>query len=286
MKVVKFSGGLGNQLFQYGFYLALCEKTSCQVYVDFSFYRKQNIRKPIILDIFPQLKSLDVSSLPIYYKLAYKTLTLADNIFLGSRHIYHDKENGFNPEVFKAKSTIYDGYWQSFKYFDNFQNEFKEAFDKINLPTNLITLKNKIHKGDNLSLHIRRGDYVNSSEANLFHGVCDMLYYLRAIDYIESCVGKIDKIYVFSDDIPWAESNVNFDIDTEIVDTRDCNEPDYIDMILFGSAKYNVTANSTYSLWGAYLNRHVSGVVVSPEKWFAHESSMLDDLYIKESIVL
>ena len=51
MIIVRVYGGLGNQLFQINFGHFLHEKFNQKVYFDFSFFKTQGIRKPLVKSI-------------------------------------------------------------------------------------------------------------------------------------------------------------------------------------------------------------------------------------------
>jgi hypothetical protein len=94
-----------------------------------------------------------------------------------------------------------------------------------------------------------------------------MNYYNRAIDII----GRDKHFIVFSNDIPWCKSAF-----TGLNVTFIENEADYVDLYLMSLCKDNITANSTFSWWGSYLNRNPNKGIVTPDIWFNHSHSNAD----------
>lgn len=117
---------------------------------------------------------------------------------------------------------------------------------------------------NSVSVHIRRGDYLLRKHSKI-HGLCSLEYYLQAIQFIKS-KSKDPVFYFFSDDIPWARENFC----NPSYKFVDCNSGSNscLDLYLMSQCKHNIIANSTFSWWGAWLNRNKEKIVVAPSVWF------------------
>ena len=71
------------------------------------------------------------------------------------------------------------------------------------------------------------------------------------------------KFLIFSDDITWCKKNFIGDSFIFIE-----NEVDFIDMYLMSMCINNIIANSTFSWWGAWLNKNKNKKIISPINWF------------------
>jgi hypothetical protein len=209
-----------------------------------------------------------------------------DNIFrkinfsnsINNQVIY--REHGFHFE----KIPIIDGnvklvgYFQSEKYFIEYRKKILELFE-IDDSTNLY-LSTKYHNlifENCCSIHVRRGDYIRFQN---HHPIQSIDYYKKSINIIGE-----DKTYlVFSDDITWCEENFVF-LKNKIFIS---NNLDYQDLYLMSMCKDNIIANSTFSWWGAWMNKNENKKVIAPKKWFGDSYSNLNtnDLYCENWIKL
>ena len=93
-----------------------------------------------------------------------------------------------------------------------------------------------------------------------------MKYLTKAIiiqlQYINERVAGA-KFFVFSDDKEGAKATIGGQIDYVFIDGNTGRNA-YIDMNLMSMCKHNIIANSTFSFWGAFLNRNLSKIVVYP----------------------
>jgi hypothetical protein len=101
----------------------------------------------------------------------------------------------------------------------------------------------------------------------------------------ESVVDPV--FYVFTDNQDWVKENIK-DIEYTLVDWNPTsNKRNFRDMQLMSCAKHNIIANSTYSWWGAWLNRNPDKIVIAPEPWFNPEvkfykhNKVASDLWVK-----
>ena len=123
-----------------------------------------------------------------------------------------------------------------------------------------LDLRNRILKSNSVSIHVRRGDKVNSHYADLGPS-----YYKKALEITNG------DLFVFSDDIPWCKNNLG---SATYVDIDEC-----LSLELMSLCKHNIIANSTFSWWGAFLNTNSKKIVVAPSQYFSPEFLVNSERY-------
>lgn len=157
------------------------------------------------------------------------------------------------------------GYWQSEKYFLPFAAQIRADFSfKCPLDDKNTALAEGIRRRNSISLHVRRGDYVKNPATLALHGVCSLGYYHAAVEHICRHVDN-PVFYVFSDDMHWVRENLVIAAPVHHVDH---DNRAYDDMHLISLCKHHVIANSSFSWWGAWLNKNPQKIVVAPKQWF------------------
>lgn len=128
---------------------------------------------------------------------------------------------------------------------------------------------------NSVSLHIRRGDYLNISPTDYyqFGGVATSNYYKKAVTYMLKKKRKAF-FYVFSDDIEWCKKEYK-DLNPIFIE---CNNKDksWRDMLLMSLCTNHINANSTFSWWGAWLSEK-DGITICPKE-FIH-NVITHDIY-------
>lgn len=253
---VKFMGGLGNQMFQYAFGLSLEKRCKAKVYYDKSFFDIKGSR------------NYELNN----FKLKLKTtnnwlLKFNECIKPRQKKIIKETEDSiYNEKFYNLKNyNFYDGYFQTYKYFDDYRKNILESFElKTPLNDKNLEILEKIKSSDSVSLHVRRTDYLEKDELAI-RGICDIDYYKRAVDFFEKKLTN-PHFFIFSDDIPWCLDNLNFQSKYTFVDINDASSG-YFDMFLMKNCKHNIIANSSFSWWGAWLNEHNNKIVIAPKIW-------------------
>jgi|688.fasta_scaffold334865_2 hypothetical protein len=246
----KLKGGLGNMLFQIAAAksLAIDNNTDCYFpnllehlkYLDID--KTHNPELNHSNEYIQILKKLKVNSLPqnrtslITYPFDFiETPTIKEN-------------------------TIIDGFFQSEKYFSHNRNEILKFLNFDFIEKESIEKKYEfIFSKRCTSIHIRRGDYLKYPN---HHPVQTSKYYLDAIEILNK---DTDLFIVFSDDINWCKENLKLD---NIIYIE--GEKDYIELYLMKNCHNNITSNSSFSWWGAWLNENPSKKVVGPLIWFGN----------------
>lgn len=271
MDIVRFKGGLGNQMFQYAFMESLRHRNR-EVKASLGFYDKhKNKVMPFVLDnIFENVK-ISVIDEGIFqdiddrWKNIKKDITKLEQ-FKGdcsNRFFWvEDKEFEYTEKIYNTKSCTFVGYWQTERYFKEIEENIREAFLFCNIETNLFAL-GKMLNHDYCSVHIRRGDYLQN---DIYSNICTVDYYKKAINYIRNMDCNAKFIFL-SNDITWVKKNICIDnaiyCEKEMFDKYQ----DWYDMYLMTQCKCNIIANSSFSWWGAWLNNHKDKIVIAPSTW-------------------
>ena len=274
----RIRGGLGNQLFQYSVARSLADSLGVDLGLDIREYNKSSKFK-MGLNNFNIRANLNPNNL-IKHKKDGKIAYILDGLFGKHKHVYYERFLNFDNQVLlKPDGTYLKGYWQSEKYIINKKNIIDDL-QIITPPSKKNLLKKaKIEQCNSVSLHIRRGDYVN----NIAHGTCDLLYYQKAIEYYKRKFTKGIEIFAFSDEPEWVENNLKVSSKINYI-KHNSSTHNYEDLRLMSYCKHNIIANSSFSWWGAWLNKNPNKVVIAPKKWFANHKLENKDIIPKKWI--
>jgi hypothetical protein len=271
MFVVKLTGGLGNQMFQYVFGQHLSHRFSMEVKYEISYFEKPivvenvtswayelgkfNIDVPIIDDdFFYQLQDLGRAN-KIKYVLFKTFFNFKNSFFIIPESNY---------QLFKCiplfiKNRYFIGYWQNEIFFAGIEDQISEWFilkDQFESKKENTKILSKIHNSNSISIAVRRGDHVKLNASS------DLDYYHKAIEIICSKVHN-PFFFIFSDDIDWCKKNLI--INHEHIFVNGSESLPFEDMELMSKCQHNIMSNSTYSWWGAYLNKNQYKIVISPK---------------------
>lgn len=276
MIITRISGGLGNQMFQYAIAKAIAKRNDDSFKLDISFYPKQTLRKyelsffKIEENIATEKECIKLRNKEGFiYKIRKK---FGFKIKRPDSYTFEENITTFDKKIWNKKGDIYlDGFWQNEEYFKDIRDEILQDFTlKNDISNEAKKYLEDIKNSQSVSIHIRRGDYVQNTHTNSVHGTCDLEYYKKAINYIEQNVEK-PNFYIFSDDIAWCKENFDFLENKAFVDDT---KSAFDDLELMKNCKHNIIANSTFSWWGAWLNTNDKKIVVAPSVWFITNSKL------------
>ncbi|PJF45407.1 MAG: alpha-1,2-fucosyltransferase, partial [Candidatus Thermofonsia Clade 3 bacterium] len=114
-----------------------------------------------------------------------------------------------------------------------------------------------------VSLHVRRGDFVQDPVVRRVHGVDLSAYYPRAVAMLMQYVNA-PHFYVFSDDPAWVRGNLKLPAPMTVIE-HNHGELSFRDMQLMSACRHHILANSSFSWWGAWLNPQPHKLVVAPK---------------------
>jgi hypothetical protein len=279
MKIIKIKGGLGNQLFQYAFARYFGIQNKIEVKIDNGVNtNKQDTYRQYSLENFnitlPLASQEEVQKNKYPYGIFSKLMRgIKAKIF----RIYNI---GYKPNILKTKENYLEGFWQSYKYLDPIRDTIlKEISLKEPIENKYTELLEQISNSNSVSMHIRRGDYINNPKTKSAHYTFGMEYYKQAIKIIKDKISN-PNFFVFSDDIDWAKENIQTNSPTTFVSNLEIK--DYEELFIMSKCKHNIIANSSFSFWGAWLNQNPNKIVIAPKKWNNKYQSEYRDLLLSD----
>ena len=161
----------------------------------------------------------------------------------------------------------FKGFYQSEKYFADIKDEVRQAFtfDLKQANGQSLRMREQIDKDEHaVSLHVRRGDYLQPKHWEAIGCICQLSYYRNALEEMGKRVER-PRYYVFSDDLAWVKENLDLP-DAVYIDWNK-GEDSWQDMMLMSRCRHHIICNSTFSWWGAWLNPRNGKIVIAPERW-------------------
>jgi Glycosyl transferase family 11 len=264
-------GGLGNQLFQIFTVIALSLKSGHEFYFE---YKEDSLLKQ---------SSLLTSLLP-FCKSTEECRALEQ--YLHVHHIREPESHQYDAHCFDKVFTsfnhehlfILEGYFQSYLYF---QNEFDTIVQMLTMENDFIhqwsTIFSDIIMSEGVAIHFRLGDYKHLQNT---HIILPCNYYRNALQYISGKTTLLRVVYVCQQE------------DQEIVESYyiprlsqcfpQCTwisiydigiDKDEEQLLYMSLMKFLVIANSTFSLWAAYLNN------INNDKCICYPSTWIKNLW-------
>lgn len=275
-------GGLGNQLFQIFATIALAIRLGKTFVFDTSTktangctYRTtywESLFKHIH-DVLPNIEWKWVNSKLWHVPISTSKL----HIMTEGGHHYKSIDHVFDREYNDQEDLfILEHYFQSYKYFQNEVQEIIDIFKFRELRNNLaITFPDM---ETSIAMHFRLGDYLKLLNV---HPILQVEYYIDSLKHIRDCDDQVNNVYMFfqKEDLYLVEPMImklreTFPQYSFIwVEEETKGLSDWEELLLMSLCKHIIIANSTFSLWSAYLARYCSlGAtarnVYYPSLWF------------------
>lgn len=264
MITCNLKGGLGNMMFQ----IAAMKSLSKDNFSEVSFPNLNNHIRILNEEVGHNPK---MNYAQEYFNIFKNLSLIQDSVDIKASF---ELPFGYLKLKFKDNSN-YNGFFQSENFFVHNRDFILDIFEPSNDIKEYIEGKySDVLKLKTCAIHVRRGDYLKLQDT---HIVQDIEYYNSGI--IE--IGEVDKYLVFSDDIEWCKQNFIGDKFLFIEETRDYNE-----LFLMSLCTHQIISNSSFSWWGAWLNKNPDKKVIGPKRWFNESSNWLKQESINSDDIL
>ena len=256
MVISYIMGGTGNQLFQYAAGRRLALKLNTELKLDTTYYDTDHLH-PYTLDQFNI--DADIAAPEEIAHVKNSGGIKEEEAFDGSAN--------FMPEVLNYPDNVcLFGYWSNEKYFEDIRDILLKEFTlRQPLGASARHWQKKILAAEcSVSIHVRHGDFayspLNANNPAVF-SILPLEYYYDCIERLRRQYGNVT-LFVFSNNLNWCKENLRAGVPTEFV----CGEglSDIEEFHLMSLCKHNITANSTFSWWGAWLNQNPDKKVFVP----------------------
>jgi hypothetical protein len=276
--IIRIKGGLGNQLFCYAAARRLSIINKSELILDdvTGFARDHQYRRQFALNHFhiscrKATPKERMEPFERYRRGIMKWLSRRQP-FTERRYV-EQEGNDFDVRLLNLtpQELIYlDGLWQSEAYFKDIEQTIRDDL-RIIPPTDALNqrMAEEIRNCNAVALHVRWYE----SPGNVMIDNISADYYQRAIALIE---GKYNspRYFLFSDapedaraKLVLPEGRVTF------VSHNKGDENAYADLWLMTQCRHFITANSTFSWWGAWLSSNADKIVITPRRWFVNETN-------------
>ena len=175
--------------------------------------------------------------------------------------------------------TLY-GNLQVWRYFKNIEDDIRREFTFI--PTlqkqvdNILGKVKEEFKGHALvGVHVRRGDFLSSSNQRQGYGVANVSYFINAFDKMRSLLNNTNVTFlVASDDLTWCRDNLNF---TNVQILEDASPGLHFGIL--ASCDHVILSGGTYGWWAAWL---ANGTTIYYDRYFSKGTSLMRGVNLQD----
>ncbi len=274
MIIVRLSGGVGNQLFQYATALSISRKNNLPLLIDKSSFHEFSIRDYLLGNL--------ILNLPLVDKGLVKSLVAPRNWYikqllkiLKRKTISHveEKKLGYDDNIAKINFSCYlKGSFISYKYFIDINNVLTDLIFFNEEIKSYVLSKFNVYLNENLvCVNVRRGDFLTDQNLN----VCKISYYTKSISKARFVLDS-PKFLFFSDDIIWVKENF---INEDFFYWDDKNENVLQSLFAMTLCNHHIISNSSFGWWGAWLNKKIEKKIFCPSKVLNDNTFPVDDYY-------
>lgn len=290
MVIIRLKGGMGNQMFQYAFGRRIAQQLNTELRIDLSLLLdrargEEHVYRDYDLTIFKVPHQFVVS--PTILRLLYKTKSskvckLTREWLAKGKHYVKEPHFEVVEQLLKQPSpnTIYEGWWQSERYFSDISEDIKNVFTFVHpLLKKSEDLMQQIKNTKAICLNVRRTDFLKVDNLN----TTNKDYFFRAADAMAEKVKK-PHFFIFSDDIAWCRTHLKLNYPTTVVGHEHKGEKFGNYMRLMKACQHFIIPNSSFAWWAVWLNEHQDKIVIAPKNWFNQKEHDTSDLVPKEWI--
>lgn len=283
MLLIKLQGGLGNQLFQ--------------IFTIMSYSIDNNDNYRIFKEKEDKVSPCDnTSQRDTYWDTIFKNIS-SNTIKQIRGNVYNIVEKGFEYNrlpIIKYNQSInkfymLSGYFQSYKYFYHNLEAIENILNLYQLTETLrLKLKDNYEFINTCSLHFRLGD-LKVGETKCHGPILSIDYYIKAIKKLINDTNrdewnilyfyeKVDE-EIITENISLLKENFKNLKFIPISNTLS----DWEQLLTMSLCRHNIIANSTFSLWAAYLNKNENNVYY-PNTWFSEhlQHKNTNDMFLKD----
>jgi hypothetical protein len=275
--IPRIKGGLGNQLFCYAAARRLALLNDAELGIDdvSGFAYDIVYKRRYQLDHFsiPCRKATAAERMEPFSRLRrYLKRSYNRRRPFEERSYIQQEGIGYDPRLLQVKprGTVYlEGYWQSEDYFKDVEETIRKDLQIIP-PTDADNqrMAEKIHSGNSVAMHMR---WFDAPGGTVTHNL-SADYYRRAIALMESKT-ESPHYFLISDDPEAALATVVLpEGRVTCISHNRGNENAYADLWLMTLCRHFITANSTFSWWGAWLGGGKEKIVSCPSMVIANDT--------------
>lgn len=266
--IARIRGGLGNQLFMYAMARRLAQVNDVELVLDGTtgFRGKNKYARQYMLDRFPingRLASKSERRDP-FHSIRRGARKWWDKRKAIENRQYIVDPGGIDDAIYSLsinKPTTFEGYWQSEDWFSDIAEQIRaECTPQAPSDDKNVEMAREIEQSNAVALHVRF--FNDPTQTAQSQQVVD--YYTKAIETIRSTVDN-PTFYIFSDQPEKAREILALDAsEVRVVNHNSGDANAHLDIWLMSRCQHFITANSTFSWWGAWLGEKPDSVVVSP----------------------